>query len=147
MNLEELDCLHRDCDQLVHRSQLLVAADDIRPRILKMAAGFERLAAVTPAMFENILDEELVKFDKYLSELAGMKRKHEGLLNETQVSFIVDFASLAGLTSLDRHVTRSFSSRGERIQLLKSENRHCNYWILLTSNIEKLQKIWKRVSM
>jgi programmed cell death 6-interacting protein len=84
MKLEELDTLHRDCEQLVHRAQTLVGVDDIRPRILKMATGFERLAAVTPAMFENILDEELAKFDKYLSELVGMKRKHENLLNGIQ---------------------------------------------------------------
>jgi programmed cell death 6-interacting protein len=89
MKLEELDTLHRDCEQLVHRAQSLVATDNIRPRILKMAAGFERLASVTPAMFENILDEELVKFDRYLSELTGMKRKHEVLLNEIQVSCIL----------------------------------------------------------
>jgi programmed cell death 6-interacting protein len=85
VKLEELDTVHRDCDQLVHRAQSLVAADNIRPRIVKMASGFERLASVTPAMFESILDEELVKFDKYLTELTGMKRKHEELLNEIQV--------------------------------------------------------------
>jgi programmed cell death 6-interacting protein len=85
VKLEELDTVHRDCDQLVHRAQSLVAADNIRPRIVKMASGFERLASVTPAMFESILDEELAKFDKYLSELTGMKRKHEELLNEIQV--------------------------------------------------------------
>ncbi len=87
--LEELDTFHRDCDQLVHRAQSRVAADDIRPRILKMASGFERLASVTPAMFENSLDEELVKFDKYLSELTALKRKHEDILNEIQVLCIL----------------------------------------------------------
>jgi programmed cell death 6-interacting protein len=54
-----------------------------------MASGFERFASVTPAMFENILDEELVKFDKYLSELTGLKQKHEDMLNEIQVSSIL----------------------------------------------------------
>jgi len=89
--LEELETLHRDCDQLVHRVQSRVSADDIRPRILKMASGFERLASVTPAMFENILDEELVKFDKYLTELTGLKHKHEDMLNGIQVSCILIF--------------------------------------------------------
>jgi programmed cell death 6-interacting protein len=85
MKLEELDTLHRDCDQVLHRAQSLAAADDIRPRILQIASGFDRLASVTPAMFENVLDEELVKFDRYLSELSEIKHKHEVLLNEIQV--------------------------------------------------------------
>jgi programmed cell death 6-interacting protein len=91
IKLEELDTLHRDCDQVVHRAQSLAAADDVRPRILQIASGFERLASVTPAMFENILDEELVKFDKYWSELTEMKRKHDVLLNDIRVFWCFDF--------------------------------------------------------
>ena len=86
MTLEELDSLHRDCDQVVHRAQSVAAADDIRPRILKMASGFERMTPINPAMFEDTMDEELAKFDKYLVELSGTKRKHGELLNEVEVS-------------------------------------------------------------
>lgn len=85
MKLEELDTLHRDCDQVAQRAQSVAAVDDIKPQVLQMASGFERLVSITPAMFENVLDEGLVKFDRYLSELSEVKRKHAVLLNEIQV--------------------------------------------------------------
>lgn len=86
MKLEELDTLHRDCDQLVHRAQSLAAVDDIRPRIMKAASGFERLTEVTPDMFEDISDEELAKFDKFLVEMDEIVRKQNEILGEIQVS-------------------------------------------------------------
>ncbi|CAA7266857.1 unnamed protein product [Cyclocybe aegerita] len=84
VKLEELDILHRDCDQLIHRARSLVAADDIQPRILKASSGFERLAEVTPEMFEDVLDEELAKFDKYLVEVAELRRKQTEILEDIQ---------------------------------------------------------------
>jgi len=86
MKLEELDTLHRDRDQLVHRARSLAAVDDIQPRIMKAASGFERLTEVTPDMFEDISDEELAKFDKFLVEMDEIARKQIEILGEIQVS-------------------------------------------------------------
>jgi programmed cell death 6-interacting protein len=86
MKLEELDTLHRDRDQLVHRVRSLAAQDDIQPRIMKAASGFERLTEVTPDMFEDISDEELAKFDKFLVEMDEITRKQFEILGEIQVS-------------------------------------------------------------
>lgn len=85
MKLEELETLHRDCEQLVRRAQSFASSDDIRPRILAASSGFERLTVVTPAMFEDVMDEELVKFDKYLVEMVSMGRRQKELLDEIQV--------------------------------------------------------------
>ncbi|KIM39855.1 hypothetical protein M413DRAFT_19615 [Hebeloma cylindrosporum] len=84
MKLEELDTLHRDRDQLVHRARSLAAVDDIQSRIMKAASGFEKLTEVTPDMFEDILDEELAKFDKFLVEMEEIVRKQDGILGEIQ---------------------------------------------------------------
>ena len=85
MKLEELDTLHGDCEQLVRRAQSFASSDDIRPRILAASSGFERLTVVTPAMFEDVMDEELVKFDKYLLEMVSVRRRQKELFDEIQV--------------------------------------------------------------
>jgi programmed cell death 6-interacting protein len=83
--LEQLDALHQDRNQLVRRAHSLAAVDDVQPRIIKTSSSFERFAIVTPAMFEDILDEELVKFDKFLADLNELKHKQSELLNEIGV--------------------------------------------------------------
>jgi hypothetical protein len=53
---------------------------------MKAASGFERLTEVTPDMFEDISDEELAKFDKFLVEMDEIVRKQNEILGEIQVS-------------------------------------------------------------
>ena len=83
--LEELETLRQDQDQLVSRAQSLAAADDIQARVMKAASGFERLADVTPDMFEDISDEELSKFDKFLAEMSDIERRQNEIIAEVQV--------------------------------------------------------------
>lgn len=87
VKLEELETLRQDRDQVVHRAQSLAAADDIQPRIMKAASGFERLVDVTPDMFEDISDEELAKFDKFLVEMGEIERRQKEIVAEIQVIF------------------------------------------------------------
>ena len=83
--IEELEDLHRDRNQLVRRAQSLADADDIRVRILKVSSGFERFAQVEPAMFEDVLDEELAKYDKFLREIDEVGQKQNHILSDIQV--------------------------------------------------------------
>ena len=83
--IEELDDLHRDRSQLVRRAQSLADADDIRVRILKVSSGFERFTQVEPAMFEDVLDEELAKYDKFLREIDEVGQKQNRILSDIQV--------------------------------------------------------------
>lgn len=91
MKLEELDIQHQDRDRIVRRAQSLAAADDIQRRISKASSGFEQFAIVTPAMFEDILDEELIKYDKFLEELNELRIKQSELLNEIRVCESIDW--------------------------------------------------------
>ena len=50
------------------RATQLADADDIGPRIMKVATGFERWMDVQPEMFVDVSDEELAKYDKFLHE-------------------------------------------------------------------------------
>lgn len=88
VKLEELDALHRDRIQLVHQASALEAADDIQPRILKVASGFERLAELKAEMFEDILDEEILKYDRFLSEMGSFRQKQEAILADIKVGVI-----------------------------------------------------------
>ena len=86
VKLEGLDTLNRDRDQLVHRASSLVAADDIEPLILKASSKFEQLADIQPEMFEDVSDEQLAKFDKFLVEMSEIERKQNDILADIQVS-------------------------------------------------------------
>ncbi|KXN89114.1 pH-response regulator protein palA/RIM20 [Leucoagaricus sp. SymC.cos] len=85
VKLEELDAIHRGRFQLVHQTRDLEAADDIQSRILKVASGFERLAELRAEMFEDILDEELAKYDKFLNEMGSYRQKQESVLADIKV--------------------------------------------------------------
>jgi programmed cell death 6-interacting protein len=83
--LESLDDLRGARAQLVQRAQYAAEADDITTRIIKQAAGIERWTEVQPSMFEDTLDQELSKYDKYKSDLEDGKREQEKLLDEIEV--------------------------------------------------------------
>lgn len=79
MLLEQLDDLARERNQLVSRAQRLADADDISTRIQKEAAGLESWAEVQPSMFEDTLDQELVKYDKFRRDI------EEGASKQTEI--------------------------------------------------------------
>lgn len=85
IKLEELDTLSRDREQVVHSARSLVDADDIEPRIMKASSGFAKLAEVSPDMFEDISDEELSKYDKFLLEMDEISRKQTEVLSAIEV--------------------------------------------------------------
>ena len=64
----------------------LAGTDDITPRILKAAAAMEQWVNVQPAMFEDILDEELSKYDRFRRQLEDDERKQDELLTAVRVS-------------------------------------------------------------
>ncbi|KAG6816889.1 hypothetical protein H0H87_002009 [Tephrocybe sp. NHM501043] len=84
VQIEALDDLHKAREQLIRRTQALAAADNIRDRVMRVAAGFERLAEVKPAMFEDVSDEELAKYDKFLVEIGEIGQRQGGILSEIQ---------------------------------------------------------------
>ncbi|TRM59396.1 BRO1-like domain-containing protein [Schizophyllum amplum] len=84
VRLEQLDDIHRELENFVRRAQNLADADDIRARVVKFAAGFAQLAEVQPAAFEDILDDELAKYDKFLHGVAECGDRQQGLMEEIE---------------------------------------------------------------
>lgn len=48
-------------------------------------------------MFEEVLDEELAKYDKFLREIGEVGQKQKGLLSDIQVQTIYDTATSQNL--------------------------------------------------
>ena len=86
MLLEKLDDLAKAREELAARVSRLADSDDITPRILKAASGMEQWVNVQPAMFEDILDEELAKYDKFRRQLEEDEKKQASLLAAIKVS-------------------------------------------------------------
>lgn len=84
--LEALEDNRQARAQLASRAQRLVEADDIKPRIMREAAGFERWTSVEPAMFEETLDEEISKFDTFKDGIEEGARTQDELLDQLKVS-------------------------------------------------------------
>ncbi|KAH9945162.1 pH-response regulator [Epithele typhae] len=80
--LERLEDLSRARVELEARVGRLAASDDITQRVLKAASGMEQWVNVQPAMFEDILDAELSKFDRFRVQLDEDEEKQEDMLRQ-----------------------------------------------------------------
>ncbi|KZV63101.1 BRO1-domain-containing protein [Peniophora sp. CONT] len=78
--LEDLDDLSRARQQLVGRGRRRAEVDDIQPRIVKGAAGIEQWMEVQPGMFEDTIEEELVKYEKFRSDIVEGGKKQDEIL-------------------------------------------------------------------
>ncbi|KAN0092781.1 BRO1-like domain containing protein [Tylopilus felleus] len=78
--LESLDDIRRSRGELVSRAQRRAEVDDIRPRIVTAVERFDRDAEITPAMFSDVSDEELAKYDRFIQGLGEGQKKQQGLL-------------------------------------------------------------------
>jgi programmed cell death 6-interacting protein len=79
-HLESLDNIKRARAQIIERAQRVADHDIIKDRILQAAEGFDHLDEVKPVVFEDIMDEELAKYDKFLQELIENEEKQNDIL-------------------------------------------------------------------
>ncbi|PAV16120.1 pH-response regulator [Pyrrhoderma noxium] len=78
VHLEALDDLRSERAQLASRANWLVDADDVTPRIMRKATAFELWTKVEPVMFEDTLDQEMNKYEKFKDGIeAGADRQVE----------------------------------------------------------------------
>ncbi|OAX43145.1 BRO1-domain-containing protein [Rhizopogon vinicolor AM-OR11-026] len=78
--LETLDDIRRTRDDLVLRAQRRAESDDIRPKVLTAAAKLEHEKEISPTMFEEVSDNELAKYDKFIQGLTEGRKKQEEIL-------------------------------------------------------------------
>ncbi|KAG1747202.1 BRO1-like domain-containing protein [Suillus paluster] len=73
--LESLDDIRRTRDDLVVRAQRRAESDDIRSKVLTAAARLEHGTEMSAAMFEDVSDNELAKYDKFIQGLTEGRKK------------------------------------------------------------------------
>lgn len=83
--LEQLDGIVVERRETVDRAKRVAAADNIQVQISRQAQALERWVEVTPAMFEDILTDELTKYDRYREDIEGSRSKQESLLRKLRV--------------------------------------------------------------
>lgn len=83
--LESLDDIRRTRNDLVLRAQRRAESDDIRPKVLTAAAKLEHGIEISPAMFEDVSDNELAKYDKFIQGLSEGRKKQEEILASIKV--------------------------------------------------------------
>lgn len=79
--LESLDDVRRIRDDLVVRAQRRAESDDIRPKVLATAANFEHEIEMSAVTFEDVSDNELAKYDKFIQGLTEGQKKQEEILS------------------------------------------------------------------
>lgn len=124
--LESLDDVIRARAQYVERAERLADADDIGPRILKVAAGFERWTDVKPAIFNDVSDEELAKYDKFIQGIDEGRGKQDELLDEIKVWCLVPAFSWYTQITASRPEINPSCSRRRKIPQSKTESTLCN---------------------
>lgn len=85
VHLEALDDLRSERAQLASRANRLVDADDITPRIMREASAFELWTKVEPVMFEDTLDQEMNKYEKFKDGIEAGADKQVELLDLIRV--------------------------------------------------------------
>ena len=83
--LETLDDIRHSRVELVSRAQRRGEADDIRAHITTVAGKIDRDAEITPAMFTDVSDQELAKYDRFIQGLVEGQKKQEELLEAIKV--------------------------------------------------------------
>ncbi len=118
--LEQLEDLSKARAELVARVDRMTASDDITQRVARAASAMEQWVNVQPAMFEDILDEELSKYDRFRVQLEDNGQKQEAFLQSLQArarsSFSLMGLRLISVLVLYRSATRYSSSRGRRMR-------------------------------
>ncbi|KAJ8502383.1 hypothetical protein ONZ45_g11815 [Pleurotus djamor] len=82
--LDDVEAIKRSRAGIVERAMNTAEADEevVRNRIVTASAGFSKWADMKPAMFEDQLDEELAKYDRYITEMTETEKRQEELLND-----------------------------------------------------------------
>jgi len=146
--LESLDDILRARSQLVQRAERLAEADDIGPRILKVAAGFEKWIDVKPVMFDDVSDEELVKYDKFIQGIEEGRGKQDELLEEIKArnqSFLLsrkEDSSIKDREHALQSLDLAYHKYREITRYLDEGLNFYNDLIAILSQLKEACKIW-----
>ncbi|KAF8589825.1 pH-response regulator [Ramaria rubella] len=148
--LESLEDLVHTRTELVRRIKRLADADDVAPRFMRDAAAVARWVEVRPEIFEQAIEEELAKYDRWRDELEEGARRQEEALQEVQERNVLFLESrredpsvkvreraLQGLDlayheyrDIHRHLTGGIKYYNDFAALLAPLREKCKAWVL-----------------
>lgn len=145
--LESLDDLQRTREKLVQRAVRLGDADDIGPRIMKVASGFERWVDVKPDMFDDVSNEELAKYDKFVQGIEEARGKQMEVLEKIKVRmnhlsyFLWTNLRFQARNELFLHSRKDDSSIKDREHALQSLDLAYHMYREITRNLDEGLKV------
>ena len=83
--LESLDDVVRKRADHVRRATRLAESEDITPKITSAANALGQWVDVEPAKFEDVMEQELTKYDKFRVGVEETAREQESLLEQIKV--------------------------------------------------------------
>ncbi|EIW83874.1 pH-response regulator [Coniophora puteana RWD-64-598 SS2] len=84
--LESLDDVIRTRQDLVARAQRLAEADDVRPAVMRAADALDSADEAQPAVFQDVLDRELMKYDKFIQGVEAGRGRQEEILESIKAT-------------------------------------------------------------
>jgi programmed cell death 6-interacting protein len=143
--LESLDELDKERKKVVKRAQRLADADDISDRILQEASKFDQMADIQPLMFEEVSDQELAKYDKFLVELREFGEKQSTILADVKVR-LFHMSTEIGPDVPYRKETSYSCNLGGMTPLSRTESLAFSHSNSLISSIRRLVATSKKVT-
>lgn len=94
--LDQLEDLRISRQRIVDRAKRTASTDDIKPRILRHAAGLtkEQWSDIDPAMFGEVIEEALGKYDGFKDDMEENSVSMDDLLETIKVSKPSDESTL-----------------------------------------------------
>ena len=83
--LESLDDVTRKRADHIRRATRLAESEDITPKITRAANALEQWVDVQPAQYEDVMEQELAKYDKFRGGVEETAREQDSLLEQIKV--------------------------------------------------------------
>ncbi|EJD06562.1 BRO1-domain-containing protein [Fomitiporia mediterranea MF3/22] len=150
-HLETLDDLRSSRAQLVQRARRLADGDDIQPRIMREAAAFERWREVEPVMFENTLDQEMNKYERFkdgVEESADKQVELSDLIRSRHEQFIrsrLDDPSIKEREHALQSLDLAYHKYREIIRNLEEGLKFYNDLLIILTRFREACKEWVRL--
>jgi len=83
--LEQLDEMKDARDSIISRAKRLASMEDIKPNVLRKATTFDGWTQIGPEVFEDVVNEGLLKYDRFKDDLEENAVAQEGMLVQIEV--------------------------------------------------------------
>ncbi|KAF8442365.1 BRO1-like domain-containing protein [Boletus edulis BED1] len=146
--LESLDDIRHSRGELVSRAQRRGEVDNIRSRIVAAAGRFDGEAEMTPAMFTDVSDEELAKYDRFIQGLVEGQKEQKGLLeairstNEKFLSSRKEDTSVKEREQALRNLDLSYAKYCEITRNLEEGLKFYNDMTNILTRFKEACRIW-----